>query len=90
MGHWEDTAGQIWATLWGCPSLRHPPAQPLPGEELMEPGEGDELLWASQPRVSSLLTYLHEDFAQRYKRRAQLCCEDAAHEEVPQLSPEVL
>lgn len=40
--------------------------------------------------AKSLLTYLHEDFAQRYERCAQLCHEDAAHEEVPQLSPEVL
>lgn len=32
----------------------------------MEPGagKGDELLWGSQPRAPSLLTYLHEDFAQ--------------------------
>lgn len=38
----------------------------------------------------SLLAYLHEDFAQRHERRAQLRYEDAAHKEVPQLSPEVL
>lgn len=38
----------------------------------------------------TLLAYLHEDFAQRYKRSAQLCREDAAHEEISKLSPEVL
>lgn len=58
----------------------HPPA---------EPGPEAEQNGSDQPRPP-LLAYLHEDFAQRYKRSAQLCREDAAHEEIPQLSPEVL
>lgn len=56
--------GRFGLQLGGCPSLRHTPAHPLPGEGLMEPGKGDKLLWASQPQAPSLLTYLHEDFSQ--------------------------
>jgi len=95
---WEPNRRQHWGGAWGCscgaaPLRDRPPAQLLQEQGLKQKGslgrQRGVSLWGG-PRPPSLLAYLHEDFAQRYERRAQLCCEDAAHEEVPQLSPEVL
>lgn len=53
--------GRFGLQLWG--SVRHPPAQPLPGERTMEPGagKGDELLQDSQPCSPTCMRILPRD-----------------------------